>query len=291
MIPFTYLEPAGMDEALQVLARYGDEARPIAGGTGLVNLMKQQLVQPSYLVGLRRLTELKGIGYEAGLTIGALTTLRTLESSPLVMQHAPLLGEAARRVATIRIRCVATIGGAVAHADPNEDLPPALIAMDARVRLRSRQRLREIALAEFFTGYYETVSEPNELVTEIIIPPQPSNSGFAFVKFLPQSQDDYATVAVAARVTLEGDRIGAVRVALGAVGATALVATNVADSLRGQVSTPAILRDAAEQVTDIVDPLSDFRGSASYKRAMASVFTRRALTQALVMAQAGGTTG
>jgi carbon-monoxide dehydrogenase medium subunit len=207
------------------------------------------------------------------------------------MQHAPLLAEAARRVATIRIRAVATVGGALAHADPSEDLPPALIALDARVRLRSQNGERELTVADFFTGYYETVTAPDELVIEVVIPPQPANSGVAFIKFLPQSQDDYATVAVAVRVTLEADRIADVRVALGAVGLTPLNATKPAESLRGQMPSPSVLRDAANQVTEIVDPISDFRGSAAYKRDMAVVFTRRALTQAVAMALGGGTIG
>lgn len=305
MNPFTYIEPADIEEALSALARYGDDAKPIAGGTGLINLMKQQLVQPGYLIGLRRLSGLKGVTFSipprdqgeagrgssaaGGLALGSLSTLRTLETSPLIMQHAPLLAEACRRVATIRIRSMATVGGALAHADPSEDLPPAMIAIDARVRLRSLRGVREVPVADFFTGYYETVMEPDELVIEVAIPPQPPDSGTAYVKFLPQTQDDYATVAVAARVSLQANRISDVRIALGAVGATPLRARNLEDRLRGQPQSPALLRDAAELVADIVDPIADFRGSAGYKREMAVVFTRRALAQAAAMARGGAT--
>jgi len=295
MIPFTYIEPVHLDEALSALAQYGEEAKPIAGGTGLINLMKQQLVQPAYIIGLRRLVELNRLGSGDGgsvpassLKVGALCTLKTLETSPLIRAHAPLLAEAARQIATIRIRSMATIGGALVHADPSEDLPPALIALDARVHLRSKTNVRELAVAEFSTGYYETVINPDELVTEIVIPPQPPNAGAVFLKFLPQTHDDYATVAVAARVSLQAGRIADVRVALGAVAPTALRATKLEDSLRGQVPTPAVLQDAASQVREIVDPLSDFRGSADYKRDMAVVFTRRALAQAVATARGLG---
>jgi aerobic carbon-monoxide dehydrogenase medium subunit len=287
MISFTYLEPADIDEALAALARYGDEAKVIAGGTGLVNLMKQRLVQPTYLIGLRRLTGLSGIHYDSALQIGALCTHRTIETSALVRNHVPLLGDTFRHVASVRIRTLATIGGALAHADPNQDPPPALMVLDARVRLRSQQRTREVSLAAFFTGYYETVMEPDELITEVIIPPPPAGSGAAFVKFLPQTHDDYATVAVAARVTLDGDRIAEARVALGAAAATPLCAAAVEDALRGQAPTPTVLREAAALVTDAVDPTSDFRGSAAYKRDMAVVFVRRALAQAATQARAG----
>jgi aerobic carbon-monoxide dehydrogenase medium subunit len=307
MIAFTYIEPANIEEALDILAQHGEEAKPIAGGTGLVNLMKQQLVQPAYLVGLRGLRGLNqvtslippsdqgeagtGVPDSSCLEIGAVCTLRTLETSPLITQYAPLLAEASHQVATIRIRSMATIGGALAHADPNEDLPPAMIALDARLRLRSRTRVREIPAAEFFTGYYESVMEPDELLTEIAIPPQPPVTGVAYIKFLPQTRDDYATVAAAARVSLPAGRISDVRVALGAVASTPLRARNVEAHLRGQVPTAAVLQKAAELVADIVDPISDFRGSASYKRAMAVVFTRRALTQAVTMVQGSGAAG
>ncbi|HXG20847.1 MAG TPA: xanthine dehydrogenase family protein subunit M [Methylomirabilota bacterium] len=285
MISFTYLEPAHIDEALELLARYGDEAKGIAGGTGLVNLMKQRLVQPTYLIGLRRLAGLDRLSYDSVLRIGALCTHRTIETSRLVQEHAPLLTETFRQVASVRIRAMATVGGALAHADPNQDPPPTLMALDARVRVRSQQQAREIPIEEFFHGYYETVLTPDELITEVIIPPLPAGSGAAFLKFLPQTHDDYATVAVAARVTLDGDRIAAARVALGAAAATPLRATVVENALRGQTPTPPVLREAAALVADVIDPTSDFRGSAAYKRDMAVVFVQRALAQATTRAR------
>lgn len=285
MISFTYLEPTSLDEALAAVAQHGEEARPIAGGTALVNLMKQRLVQPAYLIGLRRLGGLDAVSYNGGLRIGALCTLRAIETSLLVRDHAALLTEACRQVATIRIRSMATIGGALAHADPNQDTPAALIALDASVTLRSHQRVREIATGDFFTGYYETVVQPDELVTEIAIPPQPAGSGSAYIKFLPQTHDDYATVAVAARVTLRSGAITDARVALGAAASTPLRAKAVENALRGNSPKPGILQEAAALVADTVDPIADFRGSAGYKRDMAVVFTRRALAAAVARAQ------
>ncbi len=286
MIGFTYLEPADIDEALAALNRYGDEAKVIAGGTGLVNLMKQRLVQPTYLIGLRRLTGLRDVDYDGALRIGALCTHRMLETSSLVRNHASLLVDALRHVASVRIRAMATIGGALAHADPNQDTPPALMALDAQVQIRSQQRARTVSICEFFTGYYETILEPEELVTTVVIPQQPANSGFAFIKFLPQTRDDYATVAVAARVTMEGDRITDARVALGAAAATPVRTRAVENALRDQAATPATFLDAAALTIDEVDPISDVRGSAAYKRDMAVVFVRRALTQAAAQIRA-----
>jgi len=288
VVPFTYLEPATLDEALALLARHGREARLIAGGTGLVNLMKQRLVNPGYVVSLRRLVELAQLGFNGSLRIGALCTHRTLETSPIVHSHAPLLAEAARRVATIRIRTMATIGGAVAHADPNQDLPPALIALGARVKLRSADGERQIPVDQFFTGYYETQAKPDEIVTEIEMPAAPPGSGWAYLKFLPQTADDYATVAVAAMLRLDGGRIADARVALGATASTPLRAAAVEQALRGQAATAAVIERAASAAASIVDPISDFRGSADYKRDMAVVFVRRALTQAAAVASGHG---
>jgi carbon-monoxide dehydrogenase medium subunit len=287
MIQFQYVEPSSLDEALAALGQYGDEAKVIAGGTALVNLMKQRLVQPAYLIGLRKVPGLSGISNGNGLTIGAFTTHRDIEVSPVVKANAPLLAETFPLIASVRVRNVATLGGSLAHADPNQDPPPALIALDAKVRTRSPRGTREIAIDEFFTDYYETALEPDELVTEVVVPAQPANTGAAYLKFLPQTQDDYATVAAAARITLDGDRITDARIGVGSAGPTPIRATAVEDALRGQSANAAVFRDAAALVADAVDPTTDFRGSASYKRDMAVVFVRRALERAAERARGG----
>src|SRR5260370_5183739 len=216
MISFTYVEPRDVGEVLETLARHGDEAKLIAGGTGLINLMKQNLVQPAYLVGLRRIRGLDSIKSASGLAIGALCTLKKMESTTVADFGFSLLAETCRQVATIRIRSMATIGGALAHADPYQDTPPALMVLDAIVHLCSQKGTREVAVSDLFTGYYETVIQPDELVTEVHIPPQPAGSGSGFIKLLPQTHDGYATVAVAAARQLQNERISASRGAAGA---------------------------------------------------------------------------
>ncbi len=286
MVPFTYLEPATLDEALALLARHGREARLIAGGTGLVNLMKQRLVRPEFVIGLRALKPLAGVAENGGLRIGALATLQSLEASPAVRRRAPLLAEACRHVATVRVRSMATLGGAVAHADPNLDTPPALIALDAQIAARSGRGERRIPAESFFTGYFETVLEPDEMVTEILLPPQPAGSGTAFLKFLPATQDDYATVSVAARITLGPDgAIAGARLALGAAATVPVRATAVEAALSGRAAGEESFRDAASLVSGAIDPIADFRGSADYKRKMAIVHVRRALAEAAARAQ------
>ena len=286
MIPFIYLEPTSFDEALAHLSQHGSEAKLIAGGTGLVNLMKQRLARPSFVIGLRALKPLAEIAENGGLTIGALATLGAIETSALVRRAAPLLAETCGHVATVRIRSMATLGGAVAHADPNLDTPPALIALDAQIVARSTRGQRAIPADAFFTGYYETVLAPEEIVTEIRIPEQPAESRTAFLKFLPATQDDYATVSVAVRITLgAGGNIADARVALGAVAMLPIRAQAVESALRGRAADARTFDAAAPAVLGAIDPIPDFRGSAEYKRKMAVVHVRRALAQAALGAQ------
>jgi carbon-monoxide dehydrogenase medium subunit len=286
VIPFTYLEPSNLDEALALLAQHGDGAKLIAGGTGLVNFMKQRLVRPRFVIGLRALKPLVQIEEKGGLRIGALATLQTLATCKLVRRSAPLLAEACGHVATVRIRSMATIGGAMAHADPNLDTPPALIAMDGQIVARSRRGQRTILIEEFFIGYYETVLAQDEIVTEILIPEQPAGSGTAFLKFLPATQDDYATVSVAARVALNGNgTVAEARVALGAAAMVPVRARAVEAVLSGKAADERTFREAASLVLNAIDPIADFRGSAEYKRKMAVVHVRRALAEASAKAR------
>jgi aerobic carbon-monoxide dehydrogenase medium subunit len=281
MIPFTYLEPSSLDEALALLGQHGEDAKLIAGGTGLVNLMKQRLARPAFVIGLRGVKPLAGVAANGGLKIGALTTLAALESSDVVRRKAPLLAETIHHVATVRVRSIATLGGAMAHADPFLDTPPALIALDAAIVARSQRGERRIALDQFFKGYYETVLAPDELVTEIQVPAQPAGNGTAFLKFLPASQDDYATISVAARLALDAKgKIAEPRVALGAASMVPVRARAVEAALAGQAPDEKTFREASSLVQDAIDPIEDFRGSAQYKRQMAVVHLRRALATA-----------
>jgi carbon-monoxide dehydrogenase medium subunit len=220
---------------------------------------------------------------DGGLRIGGLATHREVESSALVRRRLPLLAETYHHVATIRVRNRATVGGGLAHADPNQDPPPTLIALGATVKATSPNGSRVIPLDEFFTDYYETVLKPDEIITEVNIPKMAANTGAAYLKFLPRTADDYATVSAAAVLTLDKSHkiINDVRIALGSVGTTPIRATAAEDLLRGQPVKAEAFAEAGEKAKEAVDPVSDFRGSAGYKKEMAGVFVRRALEKAL----------
>jgi aerobic carbon-monoxide dehydrogenase medium subunit len=284
MIPFEYRTPKNLKEVHATLQEFGSDAKLIAGGTALIIMMKQRLVRPNCLVSLRSVRGLNGIELkDGGLSIGGLTTHSEVERSPLVRRRLPVLAETYHHVATIRVRNMATVGGGLAHADPNQDPPPALIALGATVKATSSNGSRVLPLDSFFTDYYETVLNPDEIITELFIPKLPPNTGAAYLKFLPRTADDYATVSAAAVLTLDKTlkTINDVRIALGSVGTTPIRATAAEAVLRGQPVKAEAFVEAGEKAKEAVDPISDFRGSAGYKKDMAAVFVRRALERAL----------
>ena len=284
MIPFEYRTPKNLKEVHANLKEFGSDAKLIAGGTALVIMMKQRLVRPSCLISLRSVRGLNAIElHNGGLRVGGLATHRQVESSPLLRRRLPMLVDTYHHVATLRVRNMATVGGGLAHADPNQDPPPSLIALGASVKATSANGSRIIPLDEFFKDYYETVLNPDEIITEVTIPKLPPNTGTAYIKFLPRTADDYATVSAAAVLTLDKSKktIADVRIALGSVGVTPLRATAAEAVLRGQPLKTEAFVEAGEKAKEAVDPVSDFRGSAGYKKDMAAVFVRRALEKAL----------
>jgi len=282
MRDFFFHAPTSLDEALQLLDEHQEDGRPLSGGTAAVVLMKQNLLAADHLISLHKVPGLEGIRLEDdGLHIGALTNHSDVVNSGLIRENAPLLADVYSRVATVRIRNQATVGGGLAHADPAQDPPAAFIVLGAKVRLVSRSGERTVDIGEFFTDYYETVIEPGELLTEVIVPRQNPNAKAVYIKYLPRTEDDYATVAVAALGEVSDGNVSNVKVALIAAASTPVHATAVEDALRGQAATAENIRAAAQQVADQVDPMDDFRGSSEYKRDMAVVFTRRALEQVL----------
>jgi carbon-monoxide dehydrogenase medium subunit len=284
MTPFEYRTPKSLKEVHANLKEFGSDAKLVAGGTALIIMMKQRLVRPSCLISLRSVRGLNGIELQnGGLRIGGLATHRQLETSPLIRRRLPMLAETYHHVATLRVRNMATVGGGLAHADPNQDPPPSLIALGATLKATSANGSRVIPMDEFFKDYYETVLNPDELITEVMVPKLPPNSGAAYIKFLPRTADDYATVSAAAVLTLDKSNktIADVRIALGSVGVTPIRATAAEAVLRGQPLKTEAFAEAGEKAKEAVDPISDFRGSAGYKKDMAAVFVRRALEKAL----------
>ena len=297
MIDFEFHRPTTLEETCDLLETYGDDARIMAGGTALVLMMKQRLSQPGHIVSLLKLPGLDFIAetnhaHGGAIQMGTLCTQRQVETSPLINEKLPLVAETFRSIATPRIRSMATVGGGLVHGDPNQDPPPTLIALDASVVLTSSGGQRVMPVEELFLDYYETDLQPGEILTSVLIPPLSPDSGTAYVKFLPRTADDYATVSVATVVTAgEDNTCRDIRIVLGSVGVTPVRATPAEAVLRGQPLTEENIRACAAVVKEAVDPLDDFRGSSDYKRDMAEVFTRRAINRALAQMPASSVRG
>ena len=277
---FDYHEPRSLTEALELLDRYGDDAHLIAGGTATVLLIRQGLLRPGHVIGLRAIEELRGITRTAdgGLRIGAMATHRAVERSSEARMYSPALTDAFASVATVRIRNQATVGGNLAHADPAQDPPPMLSALNATVSVRSSRGERALPIDELAVDHFTTSLAHDEVITAVILPPIEAGSRETYLKFLPKTADDYATVSVAATLRFASDgTIAETRIVLGAVGATPIRARRVEGALRGQPRSS--VRDAVALVSEEIDPIDDLRGSAAYKREMARVWTGRALAQ------------
>ena len=280
MRPFDYLEPETVEEALGLLAQDGDDALVMAGGTSVVILMKQDLVRPARVIGLRKLAQLRAIGTGPGLELGALATHGALARASAVRDFAPALAATFASVATVRIREQATIGGNLAHADPAQDPPVTLLALDAVALVSSATRTRRIPLVGLFVDVFETSLESDELLLRVDVPALPPGARVTYKKFLPNTRDDYATVSVAAVVATAAD--GActhARIALGGCGPVPFRALAAERSLIGRRLDDPAIREAAALAAAATDPLDDLRGSAEYKRAMALVWTERALRE------------
>ena len=283
MRPFEIAEPTTLDEAVTLL--HDDEgARPIAGGTALLLMVKSGLFQPEQLVSLRHLrADLTSIERQddGSIRVGAMTSLTELGRSPLVRDTFPVVSQTLKTLSNVRIRNVATIGGHLAHGDPHMDLPPVLLCLGARLRVRGPQGERWMALEELYSGYYETTLARDELIVEVVLPAPAREWAAAYVKFTALSADDWPAVGVAVSAVRRDGALGDVRVAIGAAMERALRLPNVEARLEGELPSAELVRAASDSAAQEVRPLGDLRGSAEYKREMVRVHTRRAVNSVL----------
>ena len=280
--PFEYFRPASVDEALALLAEYGGDAKPLAGGQSLIPAMNFRLATPAVLVDLNGAGELSYIKEDGGdVRIGGMTRQRTVERSAVVARRIPLIAETMPHIAHPAIRNRGTVGGSLAHADPAAELPAVMLALNARLMVSSQSGARAVAAADFFVGLFTTAVQAGELLTEIRIPAPPPRSGFAFQE-ISRRHGDFALVGVAAAVQLDerGNCAGA-RIALLSVGDRPMLAAEAGKALAGRPpSADSIAAAADAAATRDIDPSSDIHASARYRRHLANVLTRRVLTRA-----------
>jgi aerobic carbon-monoxide dehydrogenase medium subunit len=290
--PFEYQAPGSLEAALDLLASRGGDAKLLAGGQSLIPVMNFRLAEPALLVDINKLKELDFIRRDedsdggGGLRIGALTRQRRLERDPLVAEAAPLLHEAMPSIAHPQIRNRGTLGGSLAHADPAAELPAIAVALGARFRLQRAGGERWVDARDFFAGLFATALEPDEILTEVQVPPLPARTGWAFLE-IARRHGDYAQVGIAALVTLdETGRCREARLVYLSVGDAPVEAREAARLLVGQELSPTAIQAAADKAArDEMDPLGDIHATAEFKRHLARVITGRALRQAHQRAQ------
>lgn len=275
-----YEKATSVEHALTLLARYGPEARILAGGHSLIPMMKLRLAQPGVLIDINGLTDLCYINLTgAQLHIGTLTRHAQLLDSRLAGEHFAILHDAERVIADPIVRNWGTVGGSLCQADPSEDLSAAFAAMKGTMVIRGPEGSREVSAREFHTGPFETVVGPSELLTEIRLPIRPGGgSGYQKVA---RRAGDWPVGAAGAAVWLTGDIISDAGIGLTAVGATHFVAAEAEEYLRGKPATRETLARAGEIAAANCRPVSDQRGPADYKRHLAEELTVRALRQSL----------
>lgn len=290
MIPraFDYHDPASPEEALALLTELGDEAKLMAGGMSLLPMMKLRMASPAHIVDLWRIRGLDAIREEGGeLRIGALATHRALEDSELLRKRCPLLARAAATIADPQVRNVGTLGGAAAHADPSANYSPALVALGAKLVLRSKQGERVVPAAEFFKDLFLTELRPTELLTEVRVPALAEGDGWEYVK-LSRRAPDFALVSVAAVLRANGKRECArADVVLGSVASVPLRATAVEAALRGKPLERLDAAEAARATALGSNTLSDVHADSAYRREVAPVCVRRALEAAMARMTGG----
>jgi carbon-monoxide dehydrogenase medium subunit len=290
MTPFELVEPPSLAEALKLLDPEDPGIRPIGGGTALMLMMKAGVFHPTRLVSLRKIEN----GFsrietapDGSLLVGAMTSLATLERSAVVARHAPVIVATMRRLANVRVRNVATVGGNLAHGDPHMDLPGVLMALGASVTVAGPAGERTIEVEDLFAGYYETVLGRDELITRLTVPAQGTRRA-AYVKCTTGSTEDWPALGVAVSLEAEGDAVKTATVVVSAATEKVTRLTATEGVLAGARIDDAALRRAGDAAAEEAETVSDIRGSAAYKRELLRVYVGRAVRQALDQGAAQG---
>ena len=281
MIPesFDYQRASTVSEAISLLQQHGEDAKIVAGGHSLIPTMKLRLATPGTLIDIGGISELKYINDKGDhLAIGAGATHWMIESSDLIQKKAPGLSQAAAQVGDVQVRNRGTIGGVLAHSDPQADYPGVVLALDATLVVQGSSGERTIAVSDYFTGLWETALGDDELLTEVRIPTDSANANSCYLKF-PQPASRYPYVGCAVAMDSSAGSCSDIRVGFSGVGETAFRDSGVEDALRGNTLNESAIASASAKAADGRSVLSDVFVSEEYRRAMAQVYVKRALTQ------------
>ncbi len=281
---FEYEVAGSVDEAISLLQRHGPESRLLAGGHSLIPMMKLRLAFPEVLIDIHKLDgELRYVTEDAGeLRVGALARHRDLLESPVVRERYTLLADAEKFIADPLVRNMGTVGGSFAHADPAEDLPAAFVALGADAVVCGPRGERRVAVEDLSVGPFETVIEPDEILTEVRVPRAPQGSSYIKVE---RRAGDYAAAAVGVALWMSGEEIEDARIGMCGVGSTTLRARQAEEVLKGQGPDAGLYRRAGGRAAEECDPTHDARGTPEYKRDLVRVLVGRAMEQAVARAR------
>jgi len=287
MREFEYLRMNTLQEACSLLSEYKDEAKVLAGGQSLLTLLKLNMISPSYLIDIKFIPELNYMDFDEkeGLKMGALTTHRTVEKSPLLKEKFPVLPETELVVASVQTRNWGTIGGTLVHADPIGDIAPPLIVLDSRAKLISADGERTVPLAEFFVDFFMTVVEENELLCEIQIPALPAHTGVDYQKF-STIEAGIKIAGAAVMVSLDDGLCKDAKIALSAVAPVPMRALEAEEILKGKPLDDKLIEQAAQAAAAEADPVTDMHATDEYRRELVKVLVKRAAKMALERAKA-----
>lgn len=280
MIPnkLTYHKPNNVGEAIQMLQDFGDECKILAGGHSLIPVLRLRLNDPAHLVDISCLDELKGIkDNEKSVTIGAGVTHGEIANSAVLKEHAPMYAIAAAMIGDVQVRNFGTIGGSIAHADPAADWPAVLLASNAAIVIKNANGSREVDVDQFFQGLFMTAVQDGEIITGIRIPKTAFNRNSTYVK-CPQPASRFAIVGCAAAVAKDGDAVTEARVAFNGVSSKPFRDTNIEKGLKGNAMNADTAAAATSNIAEGVSILSDHFASKKYRRHLAGVYARRALS-------------
>lgn len=279
---FNYFEPESLPEAVELLSRYNGQASILAGGTDLLVEIKEKIRDPDYVINIKKIPGIDERHYEPGqgLRFGALVTARELETWPVIVDKYTGLAQAVEELGSIQVRNRATVVGNICRASPSADTLPPLIADGARVRVVGPDGEKTVSLETFFTGPGQTILNPGEIVTEVIVPDPLPNTGKVYIKHGRRKAMELATVGVAVTLTVENERVEDVRIVLGAVAPTPIRAFEAETMLQAKDPDESLIQAAATAAMEESTPISDVRSSAAYRREMVKVLTARAVRRA-----------
>ncbi len=277
-----YEAPTSLEQAVGLLAKHGENARPLCGGTDILIQMRAGVRRPEYVVDVKQIPALNGIAFDpkSGLRLGAAVSCIEIFENATMRRHYPGLVEAAHLIGSLQIQSRASVGGNLCNGSPAADTTPALIALRAVARLAGPKGERQVKVEDFVLSPGRTVIQPGELLVELLIPPPPPHSGDAYIRFIPRNEMDIAVVGVGAAITLEGDKCTAARIGLAAVAATPLFAAKASQALAGKKFDAAAIENAAKLAIEQASPIDDMRGTAEFRRHLVGVLTRRTLERA-----------